>query len=67
MTPRLILAAALALTPFATQAAESGNRHFPAAANGPAGAQPPYSAQVQFHSAETARCAAEGTHIFSSW
>jgi len=47
MTPRLILAAALAFAPLATaQAAEPGNRHFPAVGGGLPGPQPPYSAAV---------------------
>jgi 2-iminobutanoate/2-iminopropanoate deaminase len=49
MTPRLILAAALALAPLAAaQAAEPGNRHIPvpSGAATTAGAGPPFSAAV---------------------
>jgi 2-iminobutanoate/2-iminopropanoate deaminase len=45
MTRNLLLAAALALTPLAAQAAET-YPHFPAAPGGAAGANPPYSAAV---------------------
>ena len=51
MTPRLFLAAALALAPLAAAApaacaAEPANRHFPASTATPAGPQPAYSAAV---------------------
>jgi 2-iminobutanoate/2-iminopropanoate deaminase len=50
MTPRLILAAALALSTLgaaqAAWAAEPANRHFPVATPTTAGAQPPFSASV---------------------
>jgi 2-iminobutanoate/2-iminopropanoate deaminase len=46
MKASLTLLAALALLPLAARAAEPGNRHFPAAPGGPAGASPPYSAAV---------------------
>jgi 2-iminobutanoate/2-iminopropanoate deaminase len=45
MTRNLLLAAAVALLPLAAQAAET-NQHFPAAATGVGGPNPPFSAAV---------------------
>jgi len=47
MTPRLLLAAALALAPLAAQAAEPANQHFAVVTPTNGGASPPFSAAVK--------------------